>query len=388
MAWVLFRACSDKVETAVNKALFPATQTDMIPFRPFDQEKALMHLRKSIRALLNCILIFSLAPPVSTAQTAAATCDRACLENHVDLYLDAVIDNAPQRLPLSQNIRFTEDAQRLAVGDGLWNTLQGKGNYRLFVTDVEAGQVAFIGTIYEDHREPGKSTPALLALRLRIRGGEITEIEQFIVRSEDAANRVEKLGQPHQVYTQAVPESQRMSRADLINTANKYFAGMQQNDGKGDYPFTDDCDRIENGMQATNVPTPPGETRPDPATASVYSSQWSCLEQFRSGLIHFVNRIRDRRFVAVDRERGLVFSFVFFDHSGGETRKFVTPDGRQVTAGPVQPWTWQIAEMFKIENGQIRKIEATLARCPYGMLSGWSTWEDGMSDKIQDVTMK
>jgi hypothetical protein len=345
-----------------------------------------MQLRHNTHFLIPTVLsvlFFSTTP----ALAAASDCDRACLEGYVDKYLDAVIDNAPQRLPLAQNVRFTEDAQRLAIGDGLWNTLKGKGGYRLFVTDVEAGQATFIGTIHEDHREPDKYTPALIALRLKIRGQQITEIEQFVVRSEEAAKRVEALGKPHHSFLETVPAAERMSRQDLVETANKYFTGMQQNDGKGDYPFTDDCNRIENGMQATNVPTPPGETRPDPATASVYSSQWSCKEQFQSGLIHFVNRIRDRRFVAVDRERGLVFTLVFFDHSGGETRNFVTPSGRKVTAGPVQPWTWQIAEMFKIEKGQIRQIEAILARCPYGMLSGWSTWEDGMSDKIQDVTM-
>ena len=98
-----------------------------------------------------------------------------------------------------------------------------------------------------------------------------------------------------------------------------------------------------------------------------------------------MTRIRDRRFVAVDRERGIVFSFVFFDHAAGKTRTFETPDGRTVTAGPTQPWTWEIAELFKIENGLIRRIEAILQRCPYGMDSGWSTWEDGRSDKIQDI---
>jgi len=322
-----------------------------------------------------------------SVKAATSKCDRTCLEGFVDSYLDAVIDNAPQTLPLAKHVRFTEDAQKLAIGDGLWRTMKSKGSYRLFVADVEAGQVAFIGTIMEDHRDPTKSTPALISLRLRISKGKISEIEQFLVRDVDAANRVEKLGQPNRLFTEAVPVSERMSRTDLIKTANKYFTGMQQNDGKGDYPFTDDCNRIENGSPATNVPTPAGETRPDPATASVYSSQWGCKEQFKSGLIHFVNRIRDRRFVAVDRERGLVFSFVFFDHSGGDTRTFKTPDGRTVTAGPVQPWTWQIAEMFKIEKGKIRQIEAILARCPYGMLSGWSKWKNGMSDKIQDVTM-
>ncbi len=143
------------------------------------------------------------------------------------------------------------------------------------------------------------------------------------------------------VYLQAVPEKERMSRADLIVTANKYFTGMQENDGKGDYPFTDDCNRLENGNQSTNAPTPQGEKRPDPKTALTYSGQWSCLEQFQSGLLHFVNRIRDRRFVAVDQERGLVYAFGFFDHSGGAHRTFTAPDGRSVTSGPVQPWTWK-----------------------------------------------
>jgi hypothetical protein len=161
---------------------------------------------------------------------------------------------------------------------------------------------------------------------------------------------------------------------------------MQQTDGKGNYPVADDCDRLENGTQTTNRPTPAGETRPDPSTASNYSSQWSCLEQFKSGLLHFVTRIRDRRYVAVDEERGLVFSFVFFDHAAGDTRRFTTPTGRQVTAGPAQPWTWYIAEMFKVEQGKLRQIEATLERVPYGMNSGWSSWEDGLLDRARDVT--
>ena len=57
-----------------------------------------------------------------------------------------------------------------------------------------------------------------------------------------------------------------MSRVDLVATANAYFTGMQQNDGKGEYPFAADCNRIENGMQTTNRPSPAGEARPDRAT--------------------------------------------------------------------------------------------------------------------------
>lgn len=341
-------------------------------------------LRLPAAALLCASTLFT----TSAGAAAPATCNRACLEGFVERYLDAVVENRPDKVPLATGVRFTEDGQQLVIGDGLWNTLRAKGAYRLFVTDVPAGQVAVLATIEEDNRDPAKGTGALLALRLKVKHLQISEIEQIVVRDEKAAERVNALARPNPLYLEAVPEAERMSRADLIATANKYFTGMQQNDGKGDYPFAADCNRLENGGQATNAPTPAGQTRPDPKTSLVYSGQWSCLEQFQSGLLHFVNRIRDRRYVAVDQERGIVFAFGFFDHSGGATRTFKTPDGRTVTSGPVQPWTWELGELFKIEKGQIRKIEAFLQRSPYGMNSGWSTWSQGMSDVARDVTME
>jgi hypothetical protein len=334
------------------------------------------------RALLLCAASF-----LSSADAwSQESCARACLESYVDRYLDAVVAHQPTMVPLATGVRFTEDGQPLVIGDGLWRTMRAKGRYRLFVTDVPAGQVAFFGSIEEDNRDPSQGTPALIALRLKVRNLQITEIEQLVIRDEAAAKRVDALT-PNPIYLQSLPASERMSRADLVATSNKYFTGMQQNDGKGDYPFADDCNRIENGMQSTNVPTPAGQTRPDPKTSISYSGQWSCLEQFKSGLLHFVTRIRDRRFVAIDEERGIVFAFGFFDHSGGTTRTFAVPDGRVVTSGPVQPWTWQIAELFKVQKGKIHKIEALLHRCPYGMSSGWSTWEEGMSDHGRDVSL-
>ena len=109
------------------------------------------------------------------------------------------------------------------------------------------------------------------------------------------------------------------------------------------------------------------------------------MEQFKSGLIHFVSRIRDRRYVAVDPEFGMVYSFVFFDHMAGKTRTYTHPDGRVITSGPTSPWTWEIAELFRIEKGKIRRIEAILVQSPYGQQSGWSTYEESMSDKARDI---
>ena len=320
------------------------------------------------------------------AAPAGEPCDRACLEGFVDQYLDAMIAHDPSQVPLTDDFRMTENGQRLDVGDSLWKTMVGKGNYRLFVTDEDAGQVAFIGTVREQANNNPEGSGSALALRLKVDDRQISEAELLVIRTGNAAENLERMGEPHVVYTTEVPPEERMSRDDLVRVANMYFSGMEQNDGLGEYPFTDDCNRIENGNQSTNQPTPEGQTRPDPATATGYSGQWGCAEQFESGLIHFVWRIRDRRYVAVDQERGLVFSFAFFDHALGEDRTFEAPGGRVVTGGPVDPWTWEIAEMFKLENGLIRQIEAILTRSPYGMDSGWSSWEDAMSSVIQDVT--
>jgi hypothetical protein len=236
-------------------------------------------------------------------------------------------------------------------------------------------------------REAEKQVPVLLALRLRIDNNRrITEVEQIVARGDNmgaAVKNLESMGTPRAAFLRPTPPADRVSRADLVRVANMYFSGMQLNDGKGKYPFADDCDRIENGSKATNAPGRGGAPRPDPKTATSYSGMWSCREQFESGLLHFVSRIRDRRYVAVDEERGLVAAMVFFDHDAGASRHFQTPDGRKVTAGPTEPWTWHIAEVFKVEKGLLHEIEAILTRAPYGMGSGWSDRKSALSDGIQ-----
>jgi len=327
-------------------------------------------------ALMSAKLLTSAILLAATLAGQSKTCDRACLEPFVDKYLDAMVAHDPAKAPFAKSVRFTENGQRLELGDGLWNTMTGKGTFRLFVTDVEAQQVAFLGSITV------ANVGAVIGLRLKIRDEKITEAEQFIQRSPNSAAGFERIGYK---WTDVVPPAERMPRDELVKTANMYFSGMQKNDGKGDYPFADDCNRIENGGLTTNQPVAQGKQRPDPKTATGYSGNWSCMEQFKSGLLHFVTRIRDRRYVAVDPERGLVFAFGFFDHSAGDTRNFETPDGRQVSAGPQQPWTWQIVELFQIQKGKLHQIQAIMERSPYGMNAGWSSWEDGLSSRGRDV---
>jgi hypothetical protein len=323
------------------------------------------------------VAVAILLASATAVANASAPCGPACLESFVQRYLTALAAHNPHLVPFAADVRFTENGQKLELGDGLWRTFTSKGTFQMLVDDVESGHVAFLGSIRE------ADTPAMLALHLRVRNGKITAAETLVQRNEKSGVGFEEIGY---TWTDTLLAIQQRSRADLLKTANLYFSGMQRNDGKGVYPFSSDCNRIENGAFTTNVPTPLGQTRPDPKTAGTYSAQWSCREQFESGLLHFVSRIRDRRFVAIDPERGLVFAFAFFDHMAGSTRTFQTPDGRTVTAGPKQPWTWEIAEAFRIESGQIHQIMAIMERVPYGMNSGWSTWEEGMSSEGRDAS--
>jgi hypothetical protein len=77
-----------------------------------------------------------------------------------------------------------------------------------------------------------------------------------------------------------------------------------------------------------------------------------------------------------------VFAFAFFDYAGNVPTVTLS-DGRTIPIGIARPWTWEIAELFKIENGLLRQIEAVQGEAPYGMNSGWSSWGEGLSSRAR-----
>jgi hypothetical protein len=125
---------------------------------------------------------------------AQSACDRACLENFVDQYMDALIAHNPKALPMSARVKNTEDGVRLEPGDGFWRTALAKGSYRLFVSEPEAGQVAFIGTMREVNAP--MPNPVIIAVRLKIESRQVSEIENMVVRDVLAATNLEKWGAP------------------------------------------------------------------------------------------------------------------------------------------------------------------------------------------------
>lgn len=292
-------------------------------------------------------------------------CDRACLQGYMDRYLKAMLNQDVSGDLFARNVRFTENGIELPLGnEGLWWGMSGLGGYRFYVPDIDTQQVAMIGTVKENMANNGvnddKGNNVAVAIRLKIVDGKITEIEQLAIRppvqlggrgggaaptAPSTADRVAAMKEPNAIFSQVIPENERASREDLINTANYYFTGLARHDGNGYYPFTEGCVRFENGVVTTD----------------------DCLKQFTGhSLDGIVSRIRDRRFVAVDRERGIVFAFGFFDHYRIN-------------------WTWQLAELFKIEKGKIRRVEAVFQQAPFGIPSGWSTYQQSIGEEIQSV---
>jgi hypothetical protein len=296
-------------------------------------------------------------------------CNRACLEDVVNQYLAAVVAHDPKRLPLSKDAMYTENDQAIDLGDGFWKTAEGRGNYTHIWADPDFGQVAYMGTM----REAGG--PILMSLRLRIELGRITEIESIYFKPGGGGpNNIATMDvagyKPEDMWFKSIPPAQQMSREELISVADGYFTGLQKNDGKGingtgAYPFTTDCDRIENGSHTTNVPRPPNEP---PNTINGFALD--CLAQFKLGYYFVVQNIHHRRYPVVDRERGVVWSHAVFDQ--GTVNKGVLSDGRPYEfKGFNRPSSILVTEAFLIEGGKIRRVEMIGPSASYHLSSAW-----------------
>jgi hypothetical protein len=317
---------------------------------------------------LSAAIFFDLAPAHASTGPIPLNCDRACLENLVNQYLADLVAHDPKRLPLSQDVRYTENDQPMDIGDGFWKTVEALGNYKHYFADPAFGQVAFMGTM----REAG--APLLLSLRLRVELGRITEVESVIYRQGGGGPAgiadMDKPYKPEDFWFKSIPEAQRMSRQELISVADAYFSGLEKNDGKGvngtgTYPFTNDCHRIENGAPTTNVPRPAGQS-PD----VVNGFSMDCLAQFKLGYYFVVQSIHHRRYPVVDAERGVVWSHAVFDQ--GTVNEGVLSDGRKYAfKGFNRPSSILVTEAFLIENGKIRRVEMIGPSVTYHLNSGW-----------------
>ena len=289
---------------------------------------------------------------------ASASCDRKCLEGTVDKFLAALVAHDSSKAPFSPNVKATENGQELGVKDGLWKTATKNSSYRLYFADLEQGQVGFIGMLEE------RGLPALIALRLKVENRLITQSELIVARPREGGMGNPKcFVEPLPNLVSTLPATERVSREELIEAADRYFTGLDEEDSGKNVPFDDRCQRRENGLITAN--------NPDPKAPGM--QHLGCKAQFDTGFSKFVTDVRERRFPVVDVERGLVYSVMFFDHAGN-VKSYTRPDGTEVQVNPTfqRPLTFMIGELFRVESGKIRQIEAVLLEVPYGMPSGWS----------------
>ncbi len=253
--------------------------------------------------------------------------------------------------------RTSENNVMLAVGDGLWGTIDGMGAYRLCFSDPATGHVGYFGTVHEHIEE------SAFTVRLKIdSGGRIEEAETIVVRQSDSGIKFENPRYWDKPILNATVESP-VPRGDMVRLSNGYFDTLQLNDGTIHTRFHPACNRVENGVQTTRNPE---------FAKIVPVSALGCEEQFRTGNYRYDDRLRGRRFPMVDEERGLVLAFGFIDHSG-RLAEYQLTDGRTVRSPVRRPHSFYLAELFKIDHGMICQIEANFITVPYNMPGPWDS---------------
>ncbi len=331
------------------------------------------------------------AEPARSKPAVKPTCDRACLGDLLERLLQAIVDHDPTGAPLAANVRYTENGQVLKPGDGLWGTataiaMPGDGlarlgphsaAYKLSFADPLTGQVGFLGSVNEN------GTAGIMALRLRTEAGKIADIEAVIVRDETTGPRggtvtlfrprllaefnPKGFDKPDPALTAALAPTERTPRKAMAEAVTKYLDAIEKGYSNGVMTWSD-CVRRDNGGQTTgNANIAPL----DPAAPAFKPFALGCAAQLDGGL-HWISKVRDRRVLLIDEERGLVLALGMVDHTGAVT-SLTTPNGPvNLPSNLLTPSTDMTAAVFLVKAGRISRIEAVERPVPYGMTSGWT----------------
>ena len=285
-------------------------------------------------------LAFFLVGSLPLAAQSTADCDRACLAGVMTAYLDSLVAHDLKKAPLAANVRFTEDAKELRVGEGLWKTATKLRPFRTDFLDATTGTAATHAVVEEN------GMPVLLAARLKVDGRRITEVETIVVRSqqEGALFAPDALAQPSPEMVAPPPASARMPRDAMVEIALRYPGGLKIGSfEKSDVPFAAGAYRLENGVRMAG----PGCTFRPPSCENMRGQQIPTL----AGIVAHV--------VAVDEENGTVLLWMDF--------------GPGSLPGPpnAPPRSLVTFEAFKVYGGEVHAVEAMFEGMPPNTASGW-----------------
>jgi hypothetical protein len=352
-----------------------------------------MHNRLVTVAALAAVLTLTLA--ACSNQAEAAECDRDCILGITDAYLSALVAHDPGAAPLADNIAFVENVTRMSPGEGLWESaVSGPDSFKIYVSDVENQTAGFLGIMTymappppappapegASEGETGESPateavaeeieqPVLVALRLKLENGKITEAEHLLAGnlSEDNLNNLKT---PRSGLVTEIPEGQRMDHAELIRIGASYYDALDDNDGSL-MPFADDCQRQENGMITAGANAGAG-----PNNAGTGQIARDCAGQLSSKVMTYIDTIDNRRVFAADPVTGLVMGLSHFRHSMDKGPYEVTymdgSTGMYEANFGFGPFDLPAAHIFKIgADGQVHEIEAMGFGAPYNAPTGW-----------------
>lgn len=300
-------------------------------------------------------------PPAEDPATLREKCDKACLLSVGDRFMTALAAQKPGDVPWARDVKFTENGVGIQAGEGIWGSIRSKSEAALRVADTVAGTYTWYGLIY-DH-----DAPAYAGVRLKMKGAKVAEAEVIVARERNPG----PWGDPKKFAVDArfetvVPAAQRTSRKDLIAAAQGYAETVQRNDGTLKAKFDSDCQRSENGMVVSQ-----GDVGSIGLVKSPGKLAQGCEAQLKLGLYRPVDRLRGRRVLAVDEERGLVIMASIADF-GLAQRKYKLADGREVESDRFHAMARELFEIYKIVGGRIQAIDAVSVDQPFGMAVAWN----------------
>lgn len=349
-------------------------------------------------------------PPRPTpAPARALPAPRAELEGLAGRVVAAMKAHDASGLPLAADVRYTENGQALAIGDGLWGTLSdyagpGAGKapaYRLELIDAEKGHAGLlVGTLEE-------TTPGVLWLRVGVSHGRIAEIEAVAIRQEVGGERggTVTLFQPRLItefdakgFSQdevawlgpAAPGE----RAELVAAAEGWFRAVEADSTAG-LQLAADCARRDNGRRASGDPDAPPL---DPEVPTFRPFALSPGEQIDAGAFRRLARIRGLRSLA-DPDQGLVLSVAVLDNPGliktldvpgvGQVKlpglRVMGPGaeinsseadqsqlfGARLQPNVLVPTSELMVQLARVSDGKITRMESLTRGGPFGMDAGW-----------------
>jgi hypothetical protein len=312
-------------------------------------------------------VLFALS--LAACESGEIACDRDCLIGLTDSYLAALVAGDTSAVPLAADIAFVENVTRMLPGEGLWeDAASGPTDFAIYVPDVEQQQAGFLG-VMEREGENGNE-PVLLAIRLKLEDGEITEAEHLIAGANP--NNMQRLQVPRAGLTSEVPAGSRQDYDELVEIGLSYYDALDDNDGSL-MPFADDCQRHENGM-ITAGPEAGAGPNADPDRAPVARL---CAPQLDSQSFVYIDRIENRRLIAADPVTGLAMGFSHFRHPFDNLPyEVIHTDGstseRNAENMPYDPFDMPAAHIFKVgADGLVHEIEAVGFTAPYNSPTGW-----------------